>query len=195
MPDVFTKAKRSDVMSRIRSRGNEDTELALIRVFRAHRITGWRRQISIVIGNSRREEAHSERPPSTNPKRKTVRASSPRLTSESGFRVSQAAAGGLRGWLLLARLPAARDEAPEQRGLLAEEVRREHKARSAGEPRPASVGLARVAHLGTRTAPSRRTAVGSQTNAGPGSGLNCLNPAPPVPSRTARGSCPANPPG
>jgi DNA mismatch endonuclease (patch repair protein) len=47
MPDVFTKAKRSDVMSRIRSRGNKDTELALRRVFRAHGITGWRRQIQI----------------------------------------------------------------------------------------------------------------------------------------------------
>ncbi len=44
MPDIFTKAKRSQVMSRIRSRGNKDTELALIRVFRAHRITGWRRR-------------------------------------------------------------------------------------------------------------------------------------------------------
>ena len=43
MADVFTQAKRSDVMSRIRSRGNKDTELALIRVFRAHHITGWRR--------------------------------------------------------------------------------------------------------------------------------------------------------
>ncbi|MFM2178470.1 MAG: hypothetical protein RL015_2568, partial [Verrucomicrobiota bacterium] len=29
MPDVFTKAKRSEVMSRIRSRGNQDTELRL----------------------------------------------------------------------------------------------------------------------------------------------------------------------
>jgi DNA mismatch endonuclease (patch repair protein) len=47
MPDVFTKAKRSDVMSRIRSRGNKDTELALIRVFRAHGITGWRRQVEV----------------------------------------------------------------------------------------------------------------------------------------------------
>ena len=30
-------------MSRIRSRGNKDTELALIRVFRQHHIIGWRR--------------------------------------------------------------------------------------------------------------------------------------------------------
>ena len=44
MADVFTKAKRSEVMSRIRSRGNRDTELALARVFRRHGITGWRRQ-------------------------------------------------------------------------------------------------------------------------------------------------------
>ena len=44
MPDIFTQAKRSDVMSRIRSRGNKDTELALMRVFRAHGITGWRRR-------------------------------------------------------------------------------------------------------------------------------------------------------
>jgi len=43
MPDVFTKAKRSAVMSRIRSRGNKDTELALMRLFRQNHITGWRR--------------------------------------------------------------------------------------------------------------------------------------------------------
>ena len=47
MPDIFTKAKRSEVMSRIRSRGNKATELALVRVFRAHGITGWRRQVQI----------------------------------------------------------------------------------------------------------------------------------------------------
>ena len=34
-------------MSRIRSRGNKDTELALARLFRAHGITGWRRQVQI----------------------------------------------------------------------------------------------------------------------------------------------------
>lgn len=47
MSDVFSKAKRSEVMSRIRSQGNKDTELALARLFRAHGITGWRRQIQI----------------------------------------------------------------------------------------------------------------------------------------------------
>lgn len=47
MADVFTKAKRSAVMARIRSRGNRDTELALAAVFRRHGITGWRRQVEI----------------------------------------------------------------------------------------------------------------------------------------------------
>ena len=47
MPDVFTKSKRSEVMSRIRSRGNKDTELALAKLFRRNKITGWRRHLEI----------------------------------------------------------------------------------------------------------------------------------------------------
>jgi DNA mismatch endonuclease (patch repair protein) len=43
MSDVFTKAKRSEVMSRIRGRGNKDTELALAKLLRRHGIKGWRR--------------------------------------------------------------------------------------------------------------------------------------------------------
>jgi len=43
MPDIFTKAKRSQVMSRVRSRGNRTTELALVKLFRERGITGWRR--------------------------------------------------------------------------------------------------------------------------------------------------------
>ena len=43
MSDVFTKSKRSEVMSRIRSRGNKDTELNLAKIFRTNGITGWRR--------------------------------------------------------------------------------------------------------------------------------------------------------
>ncbi len=43
MADIFTKAKRSEVMSRIRSHGNRGTELRLIALMRAHGITGWRR--------------------------------------------------------------------------------------------------------------------------------------------------------
>ncbi len=48
MADVFTGAKRSNVMSRIRSRGNRDTELRLIELFRKSRVKGWRRHPDIV---------------------------------------------------------------------------------------------------------------------------------------------------
>ena len=44
MPDVFTKAKRAEVMSRIRGSGNKATELALAGIMRRHHITGWRRK-------------------------------------------------------------------------------------------------------------------------------------------------------
>lgn len=53
MPDVFTKKKRSEVMSNIRSRGNRDTELVMARVLRALGITGWRRHIAISLGRGR----------------------------------------------------------------------------------------------------------------------------------------------
>lgn len=43
MADVFTRSKRSAVMSLIRGKGNKDTELRLIQIFRAGGITGWRR--------------------------------------------------------------------------------------------------------------------------------------------------------
>jgi DNA mismatch endonuclease, patch repair protein len=51
MPDVFNKAKRSQVMSRIRSSGNKATELAMIHVFRMRGITGWRRGQVLRIGS------------------------------------------------------------------------------------------------------------------------------------------------
>ena len=47
MSDIFTKAKRSEVMSRIRGRGNKATELALAKLFRRNKITGWRRHQKI----------------------------------------------------------------------------------------------------------------------------------------------------
>lgn len=43
MPDVFTKARRPEVMSRIRGRGNKATELTLARLLRTKGITDWRR--------------------------------------------------------------------------------------------------------------------------------------------------------
>jgi DNA mismatch endonuclease (patch repair protein) len=47
MADVFSKAKRSEIMSRVRGRGNEKTEIALIRLLRRNKITGWRRNQKI----------------------------------------------------------------------------------------------------------------------------------------------------
>jgi DNA mismatch endonuclease (patch repair protein) len=43
MPDVFTKQKRSEVMSRIKGKGNKGTELVMIQILRKHHISGWRR--------------------------------------------------------------------------------------------------------------------------------------------------------
>ncbi|MBI3885287.1 MAG: very short patch repair endonuclease [Opitutae bacterium] len=49
MPDIFTKSKRSAVMAAIRSQGNKGTELRLLRIFRAHGVTGWRRGRSLAL--------------------------------------------------------------------------------------------------------------------------------------------------
>jgi DNA mismatch endonuclease (patch repair protein) len=43
MADVVTTAKRSEIMAAVRSRGNKNTELKLLAVFRAAGIVGWRR--------------------------------------------------------------------------------------------------------------------------------------------------------
>lgn len=64
---MFTKAKRSDVMSRIRSRGNKDTELALATLLRRQGFTGWRRQIQI-RDSPRRGEGVRVRPDFVFPK-------------------------------------------------------------------------------------------------------------------------------
>lgn len=48
MADTVSKAKRSEIMSKIRSRGNKRTELAMVQLLRAHKITGWRRHYPII---------------------------------------------------------------------------------------------------------------------------------------------------
>ena len=45
--DVFTRQKRSEVMSRIRGRGNKGTEGLLAKIFRLYRVRGWRRNIPL----------------------------------------------------------------------------------------------------------------------------------------------------
>jgi DNA mismatch endonuclease (patch repair protein) len=47
MGDIYCKAKRSEVMSRVRSRGNRSTELVMVSLLRTHRISGWRRHLEI----------------------------------------------------------------------------------------------------------------------------------------------------
>jgi DNA mismatch endonuclease (patch repair protein) len=47
MADVFSRQKRSYIMSRVKGRGNLATELRLIAIFREHRIAGWRRRRGI----------------------------------------------------------------------------------------------------------------------------------------------------
>ncbi len=49
MPDVFTKEKRSQVMSRIRGKGNKDTEMVMFQILRSNHISGWRRN-QVVLG-------------------------------------------------------------------------------------------------------------------------------------------------
>lgn len=59
MSDVFSKSKRSEVMARIRSRGNKATELAFAKLLRAQRITGWRRHLAIKLPSAGGPEGKS----------------------------------------------------------------------------------------------------------------------------------------
>ena len=46
--DIWSKSKRSEVMSRIRGRGNEKTEVRLAKLMRAEGIRGWSRHLPIL---------------------------------------------------------------------------------------------------------------------------------------------------
>jgi DNA mismatch endonuclease (patch repair protein) len=48
MVDVFDKAKRSEVMSCIRGKGNKKTEMALLNLMKANGIAGWRRHQAVL---------------------------------------------------------------------------------------------------------------------------------------------------
>jgi DNA mismatch endonuclease (patch repair protein) len=47
MADIWSREKRSEVMSLIRGRGNKQTEQALLAVLRQNKITGWRRHLPL----------------------------------------------------------------------------------------------------------------------------------------------------
>ena len=48
--DIWTAEKRSQVMAKVRSRGNLSTEEALAKAFRRLAVTGWRRHFPLRIG-------------------------------------------------------------------------------------------------------------------------------------------------
>lgn len=47
MADVFDSKKRSDIMSKVRSKNNKSTELMLIQIFKENNIKGWRRHYPV----------------------------------------------------------------------------------------------------------------------------------------------------
>lgn len=47
MSDVFSKEKRSTIMSQVKSSGNKSTELKLIQFFSDNNIVGWRRNYKV----------------------------------------------------------------------------------------------------------------------------------------------------
>lgn len=47
MADVFNKGKRSEIMSRVRSKNNKSTELKLIQIFKENNIDGWKRNYPV----------------------------------------------------------------------------------------------------------------------------------------------------
>jgi DNA mismatch endonuclease (patch repair protein) len=70
MKDKLTKRERSDLMAKVRGRGNESTELALVKLFRQNKIIGWRRQINLRFAND-----DSRRPRTAGKNRKSKIAS------------------------------------------------------------------------------------------------------------------------
>ena len=47
MADVFDERKRSEIMSKVRSKNNKSTELKLIQLFKENHIVGWKRNYPV----------------------------------------------------------------------------------------------------------------------------------------------------
>ena len=47
MADIYDTTKRSEIMSKVRSKGNKSTELKLISIFKELEIKGWRRNYNV----------------------------------------------------------------------------------------------------------------------------------------------------
>ena len=50
MADIFSKEKRSEVMAAVKGKGNLTTEVALMKILKEEKITGWRRNYDRVEG-------------------------------------------------------------------------------------------------------------------------------------------------
>ena len=61
MSDVFDAAKRSQVMSSIRGRGNRSTEMKLAAAFRERGLSGWRRHVLLKPRLARADQETDER--------------------------------------------------------------------------------------------------------------------------------------
>ena len=98
MPDVFTKEKRSEVMSRIPGSGNKDTELRLIALFREHGITGWRRgtSASLVIVSRTPRPVHQSAKPHNDERREWEGRAAPLIAQRRTRRPGHAHERGAR---------------------------------------------------------------------------------------------------
>ncbi len=103
-------------------------------------------------------------PPYLNQTRR-ARSDAPYLSCPTGFRLFQAQARALRGRLFLARLSRARNNAPGQSLVLANETFRQQAARWAHDADVAAVGLAGDPNLGVRVEQMRSAELGLR-NAG-----------------------------
>ena len=108
MPDVFTKAKRSEVMSRIRGRGNKEHGSRTGPLLRRNKITGWRSHVQI-RGSAPRGVTGPCRAGRSQELRRCTRRGHRSAMSlplcSPGLHFPKTQAGSLRGRLFLARLP------------------------------------------------------------------------------------------
>lgn len=91
MPDVFTPAKRSEVMSLIRSTGNAATELRLMALMRAGGITGWRRHLSLTLPLSPARKAGAKASAKAGAKAGGKKLRKPRVRPDFVFRAQRVA--------------------------------------------------------------------------------------------------------
>jgi len=131
-------------MSRIRGRGNKDTEVALARLLRRNKISGWRRQQEVRI---QKAEGRS-------------------FKARPDFVFRQARLAIFVDGLLLALLPRARDQAEEQSRILASEIIRKQKTGPNCESHAPTTRLGSPANLATRTDTQKRESVAAAHSTG-----------------------------